>query len=74
MGQTPKELEPARSVLHHFGAEVRRLRQELGMSQADLGQALFAHKDLIRKIEAAERMPSAEMVTVATRRLTPKVR
>ena len=62
MGQTPKELEPARSVLHFFGAEVRRLRQELDMSQADLGKALFVHKDLVRKIESAERMPSDELV------------
>ena len=61
MGQTPKELEPARSVLHFFGAEVRRLRLGLGMSQADLGKALFVHKDLVRKIETAERMPSDEL-------------
>ncbi|MEV0394141.1 helix-turn-helix domain-containing protein [Polymorphospora rubra] len=62
MGQTPKELEPARSVLHFFGAEVRRLRQSAGMSQADLGAALFVHRDLVRKIEGAERMPSEELV------------
>ena len=62
MGRIPKELEPARSVLHFFGAEVRRLRQELGLSQADLGKLLFVHKDLIRKIESAERMPSDELI------------
>ncbi|MDQ7911149.1 helix-turn-helix transcriptional regulator [Phytohabitans sp. ZYX-F-186] len=62
MGQIPKELEPTRSVLHFFGAEVRRLRQTLGMSQADLGKLIFVHKDLIRKIEAAERMPAEELV------------
>jgi transcriptional regulator with XRE-family HTH domain len=62
VGQVPKELEPTRSVLHFFGAEVRRLREGLGMSQARLGRALFAHKDLIRKIEAAERMPSNELI------------
>lgn len=62
MGQIPKELEPTRSALHFFGAEVRRLRQNLEMSQADLGKELFVHKDLIRKIEAAERMPSEDLV------------
>jgi len=62
MGQIPKELEPTRSVLHFFGAEVRRLRQALGMSQAALGKLVFVHKDLIRKIEAAERMPGEELV------------
>lgn len=62
MGQTPKQLQPARSVLHFFGAEVRRLRVGLGMSQADLGNALFVHKDLVRKIESAERMPTDDLV------------
>lgn len=63
MGQTPKELRPTRSALHFFGAEVRRLRQHSGMSQASLGKLLFVHKDLIRKIESAERMPSEDLVT-----------
>jgi transcriptional regulator with XRE-family HTH domain len=62
MGQIPKQLQPARSVLHFFGSEVRRLRLTLGMSQADLGTALFVHKDLIRKIESAERMPTDDLV------------
>lgn len=62
MGQIPKQLQPARSVLHYFGAEVRRLRQALGMSQAELGMQVFAHRDLIRKVESAERLPSDELV------------
>ena len=62
MGQTPKGLDPTRSPLHFFGAEVRRLRQRLGLSQADLGRLLFQHKDLVRKIEVAERRPSREFV------------
>lgn len=62
MGQAPKKLQPSRSVLHFFGAEVRRLRHHLGMSQADLGGLLYAHKDLVRKVEAAERIPSESMV------------
>ncbi|BCB88874.1 helix-turn-helix domain-containing protein [Phytohabitans suffuscus] len=62
MGQSPKNLEPTRSALHFFGAELRRLRQALGMSQADLGKLVFVHKDLIRKIEGAERRPNEELV------------
>lgn len=62
MGQTPKDLEPTKSPLHFFGAEVRRLRQQLGLSQADLGKLLFQHKDLVRKVEVAERRPSREFV------------
>ena len=67
MGQTPKGLQPARSVLHFFGAEMRRLRVGLGMSQADLGSALFVHKDLVRRIESAERMPTDALVAECDR-------
>jgi transcriptional regulator with XRE-family HTH domain len=70
MGQTPKELQPARSVLHFFGAEVRRLRTGLSLSQADLGSALFVHKDLIRKIESAERIPTDDLVDRCDRALS----
>lgn len=62
MGQSPRALEPARSVMHYFGAEVRRHRTDADLSQADLGRLLFVHKDLVRKIEAADRMPSEELV------------
>jgi transcriptional regulator with XRE-family HTH domain len=62
MGQTPKKLEPTKSPLHFFGAEMRRLRQQAGLSQADLGKLLFQHKDLVRKVEAASRKPSREFV------------
>jgi transcriptional regulator with XRE-family HTH domain len=72
MGQTPRDLEPTRSALHFFGAEVRRRRQERGMSQADLGRLLFVHKDLVRKVEAAERMPSEDLVRHCDRVLDAK--
>lgn len=62
MGQTPRALEPARSVLDFFGAEIRRRRMDADLSQAGLGRLLFVHKDLVRKIEAAERMPSEDLV------------
>jgi transcriptional regulator with XRE-family HTH domain len=62
MGQTPRTLHPNQSPLHFFGAEVRRLRTERGLSQAELGRRLFHHKDLIRKIEAAQRVPSRDFV------------
>jgi transcriptional regulator with XRE-family HTH domain len=62
MGRTPKELHPAVSPLHFFGAEVRRLRHEQGLSQAELGRHLLQSQDLVRKIEGAVRMPSHEFV------------
>ncbi|MFC7241576.1 helix-turn-helix domain-containing protein [Catellatospora aurea] len=62
MGQSPRDLDPTVSLLHFFGAEVRRRRCLLGLSQAALGRMLFQHRDLVRKIEAAERMPTKEFV------------
>lgn len=62
MGQIPRELVPARSVLDYFGAQVRLLRTDRGLSQSDLSDLLFVHKDLVRKIECAERIPSHEFV------------
>lgn len=62
MGQRPRELEPTRSLLHFFGAELRRRREGCGLSQAELGRLLFQHRDLVRKVETAQRMPSEEFV------------
>lgn len=62
MGQRPRELEPTRSPLHFFGAELRRRREGCGLSQAELGRLLFQHRDLVRKVETAQRMPSEEFV------------
>ncbi|WP_345136627.1 helix-turn-helix transcriptional regulator [Dactylosporangium darangshiense] len=62
MGQTPKRLVPARSVLDYAGARVRAMRIARGLSQAVLGALVFAHRDLVRKIETAERIPSGEFL------------
>jgi transcriptional regulator with XRE-family HTH domain len=62
MGRTPNNLHPAASPLHFFGAEVRRMRQELGLSQAELGVRLLQSQDLVRKVESAVRIPSHELV------------
>ncbi|MEE6260165.1 helix-turn-helix domain-containing protein [Plantactinospora sonchi] len=62
MGQVPKPLVPARSVLDYVGARIRYLRTTCGMSQAELGVRVFAHRDLVRRIETAERIPSREFI------------
>ncbi|MDP9799010.1 transcriptional regulator with XRE-family HTH domain [Catenuloplanes nepalensis] len=49
-------------MLDYFGAQVRQLRNARRLSQSDLGDLLFVHRDLIRKIERAERIPSREFV------------
>ncbi|GAA3766866.1 hypothetical protein GCM10022225_61530 [Plantactinospora mayteni] len=62
MGQAPKSLVPARSVLDYVGARIRHLRTACDLSQAELGARIFVHRDLVRKIETAERIPSHEII------------
>lgn len=62
MAQLARTLTPAASALHYFGAEVRRLRMQRGWSQAELGTAVIVSKDLVRRIEGAERFPTTEFV------------
>jgi len=66
MGQAPRNLVPTGSSLGYFGAEVRRLRNRLGLSQADLGRLVVQSKDLVRKVEAGDRVPSQDFVDRAT--------
>ncbi|MGI5147231.1 helix-turn-helix domain-containing protein [Plantactinospora sp. CA-294935] len=62
VGQAPKPLLPTRSVLDYVGAHIRYLRTRCGLSQAELGARIFVHRDLVRRIETAERLPSRELV------------
>ncbi|WP_026208072.1 helix-turn-helix domain-containing protein [Catelliglobosispora koreensis] len=58
MGVPRRTLLPSASPLHLFGAELRRLRDEQGLSQADLGHASLVSEDLVRRIENADRYPT----------------
>ncbi|MFD0580928.1 helix-turn-helix domain-containing protein [Dactylosporangium darangshiense] len=49
-------------MLDYAGARVRAMRIARGLSQAVLGALVFAHRDLVRKIETAERIPSGEFL------------
>jgi transcriptional regulator with XRE-family HTH domain len=60
MGQAPTRLQPATSVRHFFGAELRRRRTRGGLSQAELGKLVFVSGDLVRRVETAERFPALE--------------
>ncbi|OJF15396.1 helix-turn-helix domain-containing protein [Couchioplanes caeruleus] len=60
MAQTPRELAPNTSARHYFGAHLRRMREERGWSQAQLGQRLHVSADLIAKVEKAMRWPTGE--------------
>lgn len=62
MGQRPRVLRPELSPLHLFGARLRLLRQQLGLSQRELGELAFCSGHLIGKIEKGERRPQADLV------------
>lgn len=60
MGRPLRELTPYVSARHQFGAELRRLRRQCGMSQAELGLCVMHSGSTVSKVEKAERWPSQE--------------
>ncbi|MDG4838320.1 helix-turn-helix transcriptional regulator [Micromonospora sp. WMMD967] len=69
MGQTPRALQPSLSERHFFGAELRRMRERAGLSQARLGAMIRFSADLVRRVETADRFPSREFVEACDRAL-----
>jgi transcriptional regulator with XRE-family HTH domain len=63
MGQQPLRLRPALSAAHLFGARLRLLREQRGLSQNALGALLFCSGHLIGKIEKGERRPNSILVS-----------
>ncbi|MBR7676450.1 helix-turn-helix domain-containing protein [Streptomyces daliensis] len=57
-----KELDPGASPLHYFGAELRRLRDEAGLTLAQLGSVLYCTGSLIGQIETAAKTPTLDFV------------
>jgi transcriptional regulator with XRE-family HTH domain len=55
-----RDLDPASSVLAFFGAELRRLRTEAGISQEDLGQRISYSSSLVGMVETARRAPARD--------------
>lgn len=52
-----------------FGARLRRLRREEGLSQADLARAVGVHESAISLLESAGRNPSARLLEKLADRL-----
>lgn len=63
MPQAPKPLDPSLSARHRFGAELRAMRTERKMSQADLAREVHVHPDQIAKVEKATRWPTGDLRT-----------
>ncbi|WP_432096312.1 helix-turn-helix domain-containing protein [Streptomyces sp. bgisy100] len=57
-----KKLDPTANPFAFFGSELRRCREERGLSQAELGALLFVSKGYISQFETAFRRPEESMV------------
>lgn len=61
MSRAERVLDPDRSALHRFGAELRRWRKARGLSQDRLGALVHVSGDLIYRVELAERRPARDL-------------
>ena len=59
-----RDLDPGASPLHFFGAEVRRAREAVGMTLADLGAVVPCNASTVSKIEVGQLRPTQRFVTV----------
>ncbi|WP_406860641.1 helix-turn-helix transcriptional regulator [Streptomyces sp. HUAS MG47] len=55
-----RDLDPSASPLDYYGAELRRLREEAGLNQPQLGKILFCTASLVGQIETAKKVPTRE--------------
>ncbi|OKK19369.1 XRE family transcriptional regulator [Streptomyces sp. CB00455] len=55
-----RDLDPGASPLDYYGSELRRLREEAGLSQGALGAIVFCTGSLIGQIETARRVPTRD--------------
>ncbi|MGW4705470.1 helix-turn-helix domain-containing protein [Streptomyces sp. NPDC004285] len=55
-----RNLDPSASPLDYFGSELRRLREEAGLNQPQLGKILYCTGSLIGQIETAKKVPTRE--------------
>jgi transcriptional regulator with XRE-family HTH domain len=55
-----RRLDPSASPLDYFGSELRRRREEAGLTQGDLGSAIFCTGSLVGQIETGNKVPTRE--------------
>ncbi|MFE9483247.1 helix-turn-helix transcriptional regulator [Streptomyces spororaveus] len=55
-----RELDPSASPLDFYGYELRRLREQAGLKQAQLGEIIFCTGSLVGQIETTKRVPTRD--------------
>ncbi|MDV9192115.1 helix-turn-helix transcriptional regulator [Streptomyces sp. SR27] len=53
-----RSLDPSASPLDYYGSELRRLREEAGLNQPQLGKIVYCTGSLIGQIETAKKVPT----------------
>ncbi|MEU7277488.1 helix-turn-helix transcriptional regulator [Streptomyces sp. NPDC045431] len=54
-------LDPSASPLDFYGSELRRLREEAGLKQGELGRMVFCTGSLIGQIETTKKVPTRDL-------------
>ncbi|MEU7553843.1 helix-turn-helix transcriptional regulator [Streptomyces sp. NPDC044571] len=57
---TIRDLDPSASPLDYYGSELRRLREDAGLKQAELGKIVFCTGSLIGQVETTRRVPTRD--------------
>ncbi|WP_328678449.1 helix-turn-helix domain-containing protein [Streptomyces sp. NBC_00322] len=55
-----RDLDPSASPLDYYGSELRRLREDAGLKQGELGVSVFCTASLIGQIETARKVPTRD--------------
>ncbi|AVZ72715.1 transcriptional regulator [Streptomyces lunaelactis] len=55
-----RDLDPSASPLDYYGSELRRLREDAGLKQGELGCCVFCTASLIGQIETARKVPTRD--------------
>jgi transcriptional regulator with XRE-family HTH domain len=62
-----RTLTPSASPLHHFGSELRRAREEAGLTLAEFGELVPCDNSTVSRIEAGLIAPDLHLAEVADR-------
>ncbi|WP_406402889.1 helix-turn-helix domain-containing protein [Streptomyces sp. NBC_00879] len=55
-----RDLDPSASPLDYYGSELRRLREDAGLKQGELGVSVFCTASLVGQIETARKVPTRD--------------